>query len=242
MAKRGKKYLEALKLIDKEKTYSLDEAIQKLKEVEKVLQRKFDETVELIFRLGVDPKYADQMVRGSVVLPHGLGRELKVLVIASGEKLKEAEEAGADYAGGEEIINKIANENWIDFDVVIATPDMMPKLAKLGKILGPRGLMPNPKVGTVTTDVKRAVTEAKKGRVEFKVDKTGNLHVPVGKISFEDHKLKENILAVVDAVLKAKPPGAKGQYIRNVVLKTTMSPSVKLNPAELQKVLETKAA
>jgi len=242
MAKRGKKYLEALKLIDKEKTYSLDEAIQKLKEVEKVLQRKFDETVELIFRLGVDPKYADQMVRGSAVLPHGLGRELKVLVIASGEKLKEAEEAGADYAGGEEIINKIANENWIDFDIVIATPDMMPKLAKLGKILGPRGLMPNPKVGTVTTDVKRAVTEAKKGRVEFKVDKTGNLHVPVGKISFEDHKLKENILAVVDAVLKAKPPGAKGQYIRNVVLKTTMSPSVKLNPAELQKALETKAA
>jgi len=242
MAKRGKKYLEALKLIDKEKTYSLDEAIQKLKEVEKILQRKFDETVELIFRLGVDPKYADQMVRGSVVLPHGLGRELKVLVIASGEKLKEAEEAGADYAGGEEIINKIANENWIDFDVVIATPDMMPKLAKLGKILGPRGLMPNPKVGTVTTDVKRAVTEAKKGRVEFRVDKTGNLHVPVGKISFENHKLKENILAVVDAVLKAKPPGAKGQYIRNVVLKTTMSPSVKLNPAELQKALETKAA
>jgi large subunit ribosomal protein L1 len=242
MAKRGKKYLEALKLIDKEKTYSLDEAIQKLKEVEKVLQRKFDETVELIFRLGVDPKYADQMVRGSVVLPHGLGRELKVLVIASGEKLKEAEEAGADYVGGEEIINKIANENWIDFDVVIATPDMMPKLAKLGKILGPRGLMPNPKVGTVTTDIKRAVTEAKKGRVEFKVDKTGNLHVPVGKISFEDHKLKENILAVVDAVLKAKPSGAKGQYIRNVVLKTTMSPSVKLNPAELQKALETKAA
>jgi len=242
MAKRGKKYLEALKLIDKEKTYSLDEAIQKLKEVEKILQRKFNETVELIFRLGVDPKYADQMVRGSVVLPHGLGRELKVLVIASGEKLKEAEEAGADYAGGEEIINKIANENWIDFDIVIATPDMMPKLAKLGKILGPRGLMPNPKVGTVTTDVKRAVTEAKKGRVEFKVDKTGNLHVPVGKISFEDHKLKENILAVVDAVLKAKPPGAKGQYIRNVVLKTTMSPSVKLNPAELQKALETKAA
>ena len=242
MAKRGKKYLGALKLIDKEKTYSLDEAIQKLKEVEKVLQRKFDETVELIFRLGVDPKYADQMVRGSVVLPHGLGRELKVLVIASGEKLKEAEEAGADYVGGEEIINKIANENWIDFDVVIATPDMMPKLAKLGKILGPRGLMPNPKVGTVTTDIKRAVTEAKKGRVEFKVDKSGNLHVPVGKISFEDYKLKENILAVVDAVLKAKPPGAKGQYIRNVVLKTTMSPSVKLNPAELQKALETKAA
>ena len=242
MAKRGKKYLEALKLIDKEKTYSLDEAIAKLKEVSKVMQRKFDETVETIFRLGVDPKYADQMVRGSVVLPNGLGRELKVLVIASGEKLKEAEEAGANYVGGEELINKIANENWIDFDIVIATPDMMPKLAKLGKILGPRGLMPNPKVGTVTTDVKKATTEAKKGRVEFKVDKTGNLHVPVGKISFDDNKLKENILAVVDAVLKAKPSGAKGQYVKNVVLKTTMSPSIKLNPAELQKALETKAA
>lgn len=242
MAKRGKKYLEALKLINKEKTYSLDEAVALLKEVSKVLQRKFDETVELILKLGVDPKYADQMVRGSVVLPHGLGRELKVLVIAQGEKQKEAEEAGADYVGGEELINKIANENWIDFDVVIATPDMMPKMAKLGKILGPRGLMPNPKVGTVTNDIKRAVTESKKGKVEFKVDKTGNLHVPVGKLSFEDNKLKENILAVVDAVIKAKPPGAKGQYIKNAVIKSTMSPSIKLNVAELQKALETKAA
>ena len=242
MAKRGKKYLEALKLIDKEKAYSLDEAIAKLKEVSKTLQRKFDETVEFIARLGVDPKYADQMVRGSVVLPHGLGKELKVLVIAQGEKLKEAEEAGADYVGGEELINKIANENWIDFDVVIATPDMMPKLAKLGKILGPRGLMPNPKVGTVTNDVKRAVTEAKKGRVEFKVDKTGNVHVPVGKISFDDQKLKENILAVLDALIKAKPSGAKGQYLKNAVIKTTMSPSIKLDLAALQKSLETKAA
>lgn len=182
------------------------------------------------------------MVRGSVVLPHGLGRELKVLVIAQGEKLKEAEEAGADYVGGEELINKIANENWIDFDVVIATPDMMPKMAKLGKILGPRGLMPNPKVGTVTTDIKRAVTEAKKGRVEFKVDKTGNVHVPVGKISFDEQKLKENILAVLDAIIKAKPAGIKGQYIKNAVIKTTMSPAVKLDLAALQKSLETKAA
>ncbi len=242
MAKRGKKYLEALKLINKEKTYSLDEAVALLKEVSKVLQRKFDETVELILKLGVDPKYADQMVRGSVVLPNGLGRELKVLVIAQGEKQKEAEEAGADYFGGEDLINKIASENWIDFDVVIATPDMMPKMAKLGKILGPRGLMPNPKVGTVTNDIKRAVTESKKGKVEFKVDKTGNLHVPVGKLSFEDYKLKENILAVVDAVIKAKPPGAKGQYVRNTVIKSTMSPAIKLNVAELQKALETKAA
>lgn len=238
MAKRGKKYLQALKLIDSNKAYSLDEAIAKLKEISQITQRKFDETVEVAFRLGVDPKYADQMVRGSVVLPYGLGRQLKVLVVAQGEKLKEAEEAGADYIGGEDIINKIASENWIDFDVVIATPDMMPKMAKLGKILGPRGLMPNPKVGTVTTDIKRAVTEAKKGRVEFKVDKTGNLHVPVGKLSFDLEKLKGNILSVIDAVVKAKPTGAKGQYIRNLVLKSTMSPSVKLD----LKSIETKAA
>jgi len=242
MAKRGKKYLKALELIDKNKAYSLPEAIETLKQVENVLQRKFDETVELIFRLNVDPKYADQMVRGSVVLPHGLGRELKVLVLTQGEKIKEAEEAGADYVGGEELIDKIANENWIDFDVVIATPDMMPKVAKLGKILGPRGLMPNPKVGTVTTDIKRAVTEAKKGRVEFKVDKTGNLHVPIGKISFDTNKLVENALAVVDAVIKAKPTGIKGNYIKNAVVKTTMSPAVKLDVAQLQKSLEAKVA
>lgn len=238
MAKRGKKYLEALKVVDTNKAYTLEDAITKLKEVAEITRRKFDETVEVAFRLGVDPKYADQMVRGSVVLPHGLGRQLKVLVISQGEKLKEAEEAGADYAGGEELINKIASENWIDFDVVIATPDMMPKMAKLGKILGPRGLMPNPKVGTVTTDIKKAVTEAKKGRVEFKVDKTGNLHVPVGKISFDLDKLKDNILAVIDAVVKAKPSGAKGQYLKNIVLKTTMSPAVKLDI----KSIETKAA
>ncbi|NPA53795.1 MAG: 50S ribosomal protein L1 [Aquificae bacterium] len=242
MAKRGKKYLNALKLVDKNKAYSLEEAVETIKEMEKVLQRKFDETVELIFRLGVDPKYADQMVRGSVVLPHGLGKELKVLVITQGEKVKEAEEAGADYVGGEELINKILNENWLDFDVVIATPDMMPKVAKLGRILGPRGLMPNPKVGTVTQDVKKAVAEAKKGRVEFKVDKTGNLHVPIGKVSFDNQKLVENALEVIETVQKLRPSGLKGQYMKNLVMKTTMSPSVKLDLASILKSLEAKAA
>jgi len=242
MAKRGKKYLKALELVDKDKQYSLEEAIETLKKMEEVLQRKFDETVELVFRLGVDPRYADQMVRGSVVLPHGLGKELKVLVITQGEKVKEAEEAGADYVGGEDLINKILNENWLDFDVVIATPDMMPKVAKLGRVLGPRGLMPNPKVGTVTTNVAKAVGEAKKGRVEFKVDKTGNLHVPIGKVSFDTQKLVENALEVIETVQKLRPSGLKGQYMRNLAMKTTMSPSVKLDITSIQKSLESKAA
>lgn len=242
MAKRGKKYLNALKLVDKEKTYSLSDAIKKVKEIADVTKRNFDQTVEMIFRLGVDPKYADQMVRGSVVLPHGLGKELKVLVITQGEKVKEAEEAGADYVGGEDLINKILNEGWTDFDVVIATPDMMPKVAKLGRILGPRGLMPNPKVGTVTTDVKKAVSEAKKGRVEFKVDKTGNLHIPIGKISFDTQKLVENALEVIETVQKLRPSGLKGQYIKNAVMKTTMSPSVKLDIASILRNLDAKAA
>ncbi|WP_457634885.1 50S ribosomal protein L1 [Persephonella sp.] len=242
MARRGKKYLEALKLVDKNKLYSLEEAVETLKKMEEVLQRKFDETVELVFKLGVDPRYADQMVRGSVVLPHGLGKELKVLVITQGEKVKEAEEAGADYVGGEDMINKILNENWLDFDVVIATPDMMPKVAKLGRILGPRGLMPNPKVGTVTQNVGKAVEEAKKGRVEFKVDKTGNLHIPIGKISFDKQKLVENALEVIETVQKLRPSGLKGQYIKNAVLKTTMSPSVRLDIASIIRSLEAKAA
>ncbi len=242
MAKRGKKYLNALKVLDKEKLYSIEEAVNKVKEMADITKRNFDQTVELIFRLGVDPKYADQMVRGSTVLPHGLGKPIKVLVITQGEKVKEAEEAGADYVGGEDIIDKILKENWIDFDVVIATPDMMPKVAKLGRILGPRGLMPNPKVGTVTQDVKKAVSEAKKGRVEFKVDKTGNLHVPIGKVSFDPEKLVENALTVYDTVLKLKPSGLKGQYIKNAVLKATMDPSVKLDIAKIQKELEAKAA
>ncbi len=242
MAKRGKKYLEALKLVDKEKAYSLEEAVKTLKEIANVAKRNFDETVELVFRLGVDPRYADQMVRGSVVLPHGLGKELKVLVITQGEKVKEAEEAGADYVGGEDLINKILNENWLDFDVVIATPDMMPKVAKLGRVLGPRGLMPNPKMGTVTENVKNAVSEAKKGRVEFKVDKTGNLHVPIGKISFDENKLEDNALAVVDTVQKLRPTGIKGQYMKNLAIKTTMSPALKLDINDVLKKAELKAA
>ena len=242
MAKRGKKYLNALKLVDKSKLYSLEEAVEVLKKLKDVLKRKFDETVEIQFNLGVDPRYPDQMVRGSVVLPHGLGKERKVLVITQGEKIKEAEEAGADYVGGEDIIQKILKEGWLDFDVVIATPDMMPKVAKLGRILGPRGLMPNPKVGTVTTDVKRAVSEAKKGRVEFKVDKTGNLHIPIGKISFDNQKLIENAMEVIETVQKLRPSGLKGQYIKNVVMKTTMSPSVKLDIQNILRTLESKAA
>ncbi len=227
--KRGKRYAKCIQLYDKNKLYSVEEAIGLLKKMQAECGPKFDQTVELAMKLGVDPKYADQMVRGSVVLPNGLGRELKVLVLAEGETQRLAKEAGADYVGGEDLINKILKEEWVDYDVVIATPDIMPKVARLGKILGPRGLMPNPKTGTVTTNVKQAIEEAKKGRVEFKVDKTGNVHMPVGKISFEDVKLIENIYAAVDAVVKAKPAGAKGQYVRSITLSGTMSPGVKVD-------------
>ncbi|WP_448583689.1 50S ribosomal protein L1 [Thermocrinis sp.] len=227
--RRSKRYTKCLQLYDKNRLYSVEEAIALLKKMHTECGPKFDQTIELAMKLGVDPKYADQMVRGSVVLPNGLGRELKVLVLAEGEAQRLAKEAGADYVGGEDLINKILKEEWVDYDVVIATPDIMPKVAKLGKILGPRGLMPNPKTGTVTTNVKQAIEEAKKGRVEFKVDKTGNVHMPVGKVSFEDKKLIENVYAAIDAVVKAKPPGAKGQYIRSITLSGTMSPGVKLD-------------
>lgn len=227
--KRGKRYTKALNLFDKSKLHTVEEAVQILKKIHQEAGAKFDETVELAMKLGVDPKYADQMVRGSVVLPHGLGRELKVLVLAEGEYQKIAKEAGADYVGGEDLINKIAKEEWVDYDVVIATPEIMPKVAKLGKILGPKGLMPNPKTGTVTTNLKQAIEEAKKGRVEFRVDKTGNVHMPVGKISFDNQKLIENIYTAIDAVVKAKPPGAKGQYVKGISLSLTMSPSVKVD-------------
>ena len=242
MAKRGKKYVKALELVDRSRTYTVEEAIDLLKRIAEVTQRGFDETVEVAMRLGVDPKYADQMVRGSVVLPNGLGKPIRVLVLAEGEDAKRAEEAGADYVGGENLINRILKEEWTDYDVVIATPEIMPKVAKLGRILGPRGLMPSPKTGTVTRNIEQAIADAKKGRVEFKVDKAGNIHMPVGKISFDKEKLLENIYTAIDAVIRAKPPGAKGQYIRSITLSTTMSPGVKIDISDTLKKIQEMAA
>ncbi len=242
MAKRGKKYLKALELVDKSKRYTVEEAVDLLKKISETTKRGFDETVEIAFNLNVDPRYADQMVRGSVVLPHGLGKPIRVLVLAEGEYQKMAEEAGADYVGGEDLINKILKEEWLDFDVVIAAPEIMSKVAKLGRILGPRGLMPNPKTGTVTSNIKQAVEDAKRGRVEFKVDKAGNLHMPVGKISFDKDKLVENIYTAIDAVVKARPSGAKGNYIKNVTLSTTMGPGVKLDVNSILRKIQELAA
>ncbi len=232
MAKRGKKYLEALKKYDYLKEYDLDKAISILKEI---AFAKYDETVEVHMRLGVDPKHSDQVVRGSVSLPNGTGKSVKVLVFAKGEKLSEAENAGADYVGGEDLAEKITKEGWLDFDKVIATPDMMGIVGKLGKVLGPRGLMPNPKVGTVTFDVADAVKRAKAGEIEFRVDKTANIHAGVGKKSFEDEKLKENILALYDAIIKAKPAASKGRYIKSFYIATSHSPSVKIDAQSIQR-------
>ena len=226
-SKEGKNIAKARQAVDR-RPYKLEEAVPLL---QKVKFAKFDETVDLILRLGVDPKHADQMVRGTVVLPHGLGKSKKVLVIASGDKLREAEAAGADFVGGEDMVEKIQKENWTDFDAVIATPDMMRSVGKLGKVLGPRGLMPNPKTGTVTTDVARAVLETKAGKVEFRTDKTGLVHVPVGKISFPPEKLIENATTVISSVLKAKPAAAKGKYVKGVFLSSTMGPGVPLDIA-----------
>jgi large subunit ribosomal protein L1 len=227
MAKHGKKYRTGAAQIDREKLYPLDEAI---KLALAARSAKFDETVELAVRLGVDPRQADQNVRGTVMLPHGTGRRVRVLVIAKGEKVKEAEEAGADYAGGEDLTKKIAEENWLDFDTVIATPDMMGAVGRLGKILGPRGLMPNPKVGTVTFDVGRTVREVKAGKVEYRVEKAGIVHVPVGKASFGPEKLADNAGALIAALVRAKPAAAKGNYLRAVSVTTTMGPGVFIDP------------
>jgi large subunit ribosomal protein L1 len=225
MPKQGKKFLAASKQVE-HKPYPLNEAVPL---VQKIKFAKFDETVELHLRLGVDPKHADQMVRGTVVLPNGLGKKKTVLVIASGDKQREAQEAGADFVGGEDMVAKIQGENWTAYDAVIATPDMMRSVGKLGKVLGPRGLMPNPKTGTVTMDIANAVREVKAGKVEFRVDKTGVIHVPVGKVSFETPKLLENASSLIQAVIKAKPAAAKGKYVKSVTICSTMGPGVHLD-------------
>lgn len=230
--KRGKNYQDSAKLIDKHNLYSTTEAIDLALQTSKA---KFDETIELSVRLGVDPRHADQQVRGAVVLPHGTGKEVKVLVFAKGEKAKEAENAGAEFVGAEELLDKIQKENWFDFDIVVATPDMMGVVGRLGKVLGPKGLMPNPKSGTVTFDVAKAISEIKAGKVEYRVDKTAIVHVPIGKKSFGAEKLSDNFKTLMEAIIKAKPAAAKGQYVKSVALASTMGPGVKINPA---KVLE----
>lgn len=234
MAKRSKRYREVLAKVDRTKKYNFEEAVKLALET---ASAKFDETVEVAVKLGVDPRHADQMVRGSVVLPHGTGRPVRVLVFAKGDKAKEAMEAGADYVGDEDLIKKIQEEGWLEFDKVIATPDMMSAVGRLGKILGPRGLMPSTKTGTVTFDVGRAVKEVKAGKVDFKVDRGAVVHVPVGKVSFGEKKILENMAAFFEALLKAKPSGAKGQYIRGIAISTTMGPGIKVDPNDVRNLI-----
>jgi large subunit ribosomal protein L1 len=235
MARRGKRYKEALAKVDRTKKYTFEEAVKLALET---ATAKFDETVEVAVNLGVDPRHADQMVRGSVVLPHGTGKPVRVLVFAKGDKAKEALEAGADYVGDEDLIKKVQEEGWLEFDKVIATPDMMPQVSKLGKILGPRGLMPSAKTGTVTFDVAKAVRDIKAGKVDFKVDRGGVVHALIGKVSFGEKKLLENLAAFMDALIKAKPPGAKGQYIKGVTIATTMGPGIKVDVNDIRNLLQ----
>ena len=227
---KGKKYIDSAKLLEKGKLYDPAEALALVCQTSKA---KFDETIELHIRLGVDSRHADQQVRGAVVLPHGTGKKVRVLVFAKGDAVQAALDAGAEYAGGMEYAEKIQKENWFDFDVVIATPDMMGVIGRLGKVLGPKGLMPNPKAGTVTMDVARAVTEAKAGKIEYRLDKTNIIHCPIGKASFGADKLKENFDALLGAIIKAKPAAAKGQYIKSCVIASTMGPGIKINQAKL---------
>ena len=227
--KKGKRYTESAKLVDRTNLYDVEEAVAIVK---KAASAKFDETVEAHIRLGVDGRHADQQVRGAVVLPHGTGKKVKVLVFAKGDKAAEAEAAGADYVGAEELVPRIQNEGWLDFDKVVATPNMMSVVGRLGRILGPKGLMPNPKAGTVTMDVAKAVKELKAGKIEYRLDKTNIVHVPIGKASFTEEQLAENFQTLIDAIIKAKPAAAKGQYIRSATVTSTMGPGVKLNPAK----------
>ena len=230
MAKKGKKYQEAAKLVNRAELYDVDKAFEL---VTKTATAKFDETVEAHFKMGLDGRHADQQIRGAIVLPHGTGNTKRVLVFAKGPKATEAEEAGADYVGAEEMAQKIQKEGWFDFDAVIATPDMMSVVGRLGKLLGPKGLMPNPKSGTVTMDVARAIAETKAGKVEYRLDKTNIVHCPIGKVSFGTEKLTENFNALANAIIKAKPAAAKGQYIRSAVVASTMGPGIKINPQKL---------
>jgi large subunit ribosomal protein L1 len=234
MAHRGKKYLEAKSKGDRNKRYDLEEGVKLLVEAS---YAKFDEGVDLAIRLGVDPKKADQMVRGTAVLPHGTGKKVRVLVFAKGQKEKEAQDAGADMVGADDLIEKIS-KGWLEFDKAIATPDMMGSVSKLGKILGPRGLMPNPKVGTVTFDLERAIREIKAGKVEFKVEKAGIIHLPVGKVSFGFDRLLENVKTLLEVILRAKPPTSKGVYLRSIALSTTMGPGIKIDPMNVRNVLK----
>jgi large subunit ribosomal protein L1 len=231
--KKGKRYKANTESVEREKRYPLVDALKLATEMR---QAKFDETVEMALRLGVDPRQADQNVRGTVVLPHGTGKSIRVLVFAKGEKVREAEEAGADHVGGDDVAKRIADENWLEFDKVVATPDMMGSVGRLGKILGPRGMMPNPKVGTVTFDVGKAVSELKAGKVEFRVDKGGIVHVPIGKVSFGAEKLVSNAQALLKSIMRAKPASAKGQYVRSVALSTTMGPGIRVDPNAVRDV------
>ena len=228
--KKGKRYVESAKLVDRTNLYDVEEAVSIIK---KTANAKFDETIEAHIKLGVDGRHADQQVRGAVVLPHGTGKKVRVLVFAKGYKLEEAQAAGADFVGGQELVPKIQNEGWLDFDVVVATPDMMGVVGRLGRVLGPKGLMPNPKAGTVTMDVTKAVNDIKAGKIEYRLDKTNIIHVPVGKASFTEEQLADNFHTLMGAIVKAKPAAAKGQYLKSVTITSTMGPGIKLNPVKL---------